>query len=259
MTTLPDDLTDDLRTLAMVNYGHFTSMRVDGGRVRGLGLHLERLDRDAREVFGRGLDADLVRARVREAVEGRDGPLYAKVNVFARDLDPDVDEHEPSLLVTVRPLPARAGSPLRVGTVAYERDLPQVKHVGTFGLFHQSRLARRRGFDDALFVNRDGEISEGSAWNVGFLDGDTVVWPSAPALPGVAMHLLRDALTARGVPVETRPVTPADLPRFRAAFASNALAPVQVLGSVDDVRFPGDEAVARLLAEAYEEIPGEVL
>ncbi|MPZ81164.1 MAG: hypothetical protein GEV28_12520 [Actinophytocola sp.] len=254
MTTL----LDDLRTLAMVNYGHFTSMRVDDGRVRGLGLHLERLDRDAREVFGRGLDAGLVCDRIRTAVDGQKGPLYAKVSVFVRDFDAGVAEHEPSLLVTVRPLPARSGS-LRVGTVAYERDLPRVKHVGTFGLFHQFRLAKRRGYDDALFVNRDGEISEGSVWNVCFLDGETVVWPSAPALPGVAMHLLRDALTARGIPVETRPVTPADLPRFRAAFASNALAPVQVIESVDDVRFDGGYAFAKLMVEAYEEVPWEAL
>ncbi|HWM06016.1 MAG TPA: aminotransferase class IV, partial [Actinophytocola sp.] len=189
-------------------------------------------------------------------------PVYAKVNVFAHDFDPTVAEHEPSLLVTVRPLPASPG-PMRVGTVRYERELPQVKHVGTFGLFYQLRLAGRRGYDDALFVDRAGEISEGSVWNVCFLHrdgtGDRMVWPSAPALPGIAMRLLSDALEADGVPVETRPVTPADLPGFRAAFASNALAPVQVVAQVDDVRFAGDEEFRRRLVELYEQIPEETV
>jgi branched-subunit amino acid aminotransferase/4-amino-4-deoxychorismate lyase len=254
MTTL----LDDLRTLAMVNYGHFTSMRVDRGRVRGLGRHLERLDRDSHELFGAGVPADLVRERIRAAVANAEGPVYAKVNVFARDLDRNAAEVEPAVLVTVRPLPPEPG-PARFATVPYERDLPHIKHVGTFGLFHQQRLATRRGFDDALFVNSAGEISEGSVSNVCFVDGDALVWPSAPALPGIAMHLLRDALTARGVPVGTRPVRPDDLPSFRAAFASNALAPVQVIESIDGTHFSGDEDVRRLLVESYLDVPEEVV
>jgi branched-subunit amino acid aminotransferase/4-amino-4-deoxychorismate lyase len=255
---MSDQVLADLRQLAMVNYGHFTSMRVEGGRVRGLAHHLDRLDRDAHELFGRGVAAGLVRERVREAVADAEGPVYAKVVVFARQFDAAVPEHEPSVLVNVRPLPARPG-PTRVCTVEYERDLPHVKHVGTFGLSHQYRLARGRGYDDAIFVNRHGEISEATVANVCFVNGDGLVWPSAPALPGTAMRLLRDAVVERGVPVETRPVRPSDLPSFRGAFATNALAPVQVIEQVDDVRFAGAEDLRLLLTEAYEAIPEEVV
>ena len=34
---------DALLTLALTNYAHFTSMRVDDQRVRGLALHMDRL------------------------------------------------------------------------------------------------------------------------------------------------------------------------------------------------------------------------
>lgn len=44
-----------LAALALYNYGHFTSMRVDEGRVRGLSLHLQRLVRDCSALY----DADL--------------------------------------------------------------------------------------------------------------------------------------------------------------------------------------------------------
>ncbi|MGH3852057.1 MAG: aminotransferase class IV [Pseudonocardiaceae bacterium] len=53
-----------LEALALTNYGHFTSMRVDEQRVRGLSHHLERLSRDCRRVF----DADQVRHRIRHAL-----------------------------------------------------------------------------------------------------------------------------------------------------------------------------------------------
>lgn len=35
-------MADELARLALYNYGHFTTMRVDAGRVRGLSLHLRR-------------------------------------------------------------------------------------------------------------------------------------------------------------------------------------------------------------------------
>lgn len=253
-------LVDDLRTLAMVNYGHFTSMRVECGRVRGLSLHLNRLDRDARELFGKGISGEVVRERVRAALASspQEGAVYVKVNVFARDGDPTVGEHDPALLVTVRPLPPDNGW-LRVRYSAYERDLPQVKHVGTFGLIHQARLANAAGYDDALFVNRDGQVSEGTVWNVCFTDGERVVWPSAPALPGTAMFQLREGLARLGIPVESRPVTPADVPGFLAAFGTNALAPVQVIERIEDVSLPGDERMRQLLLEAYARCPEEEL
>src|ERR1700679_3527084 len=59
---------DGLSYPAIVNYGHFTSMQVRGGAVRGLGLHLSRLDLATRELFGTALDGELVRAYIRHAL-----------------------------------------------------------------------------------------------------------------------------------------------------------------------------------------------
>src|SRR4051794_30508228 len=58
---------DELKALALTNYGHFTSMRVDDGRVRGLALHMNRLVRDCRTVFDTELDPDHVLFLVRQA------------------------------------------------------------------------------------------------------------------------------------------------------------------------------------------------
>ena len=62
---------DDLAALALVGYGHFTSMRLAGGRVRGLDLHLDRLVRDCETVFGARLDAGRVRELARRVASGR--------------------------------------------------------------------------------------------------------------------------------------------------------------------------------------------
>jgi NodT family efflux transporter outer membrane factor (OMF) lipoprotein len=72
----------------------------------------------------------------------------------------------------------------RLCSVAYQRDLPQLKHVGTFPLFEQRRRALQAGFDDALFVTDAAQVSEGSTWNIAFQCGEQIVWPQAPALRG---------------------------------------------------------------------------
>jgi hypothetical protein len=43
---------EQLRAAALDSYGHFTAMQVRNRRVRGLDLHMARLDSANRELFG---------------------------------------------------------------------------------------------------------------------------------------------------------------------------------------------------------------
>nr|BFE69862.1 hypothetical protein GCM10020092_031630 [Actinoplanes digitatis] len=55
-----------IESLALTNYGHFTTMRVEDGRVRGLGMHLDRLVSDCATLFS----AELCPANLRERIRG---------------------------------------------------------------------------------------------------------------------------------------------------------------------------------------------
>ncbi|MFF7543301.1 aminotransferase class IV family protein [Streptomyces canus] len=252
---------DDLLPLALTNFGHFTSMRVDGdGSIRGLGLHLERLVRDCKTVWGADLDTTLVREYVRRGLEGQSGPCVVRVTIY----DPKVemghpaDADEPHILVSVRGAGALPPEPLRAMSVPYERDLPEVKHVGLFGSLHARGAAQRAGFGDALFVGRDGRVSEGGTWNVGFIDGNgTVVWPLAPVLPGVTMALLRKH--GNGVEHRTAPITIDQAKRMAAVFATNTSIGVRALSAIDDKELSAEHPVLSALRETYLSIPGEIL
>ncbi|NBH11109.1 aminotransferase class IV [Amycolatopsis sp. SID8362] len=246
-----DPLGPDAAIAGMVSYGHFTAMQVRDGRVRGLALHLERLATSTRLLFGTDLDVDLVRAYVRQAIAGEPA-LSVRVLVLTRSLD---EPMKPEILVRTLPPHPPDPAPLRLRTVRYERDLPQVKHLGTFGLIHHSRQAALAGFDDALFVDHAGRISEASIWNTGFLAGDTVVWPEAAMLPGITMLLQKEALRRLGVPQETREVRPADLRDFDAVFVTNSETPGRPVAAVDDLVLPPADRAVALLAKAYETVP----
>ncbi|WP_030196222.1 aminotransferase class IV family protein [Streptomyces sp. NRRL S-87] len=244
-----------LQSLALTNYGHFTTMRVDDGRVRGLGLHLQRLRRDCRTLFGVDLDVQRVRELARRAVPGT-GSTTVRVTVFdpTLDLGHPATADDPQVLVTSRPAGALPLPPLRVRSTVYVRDVPGVKSVGLFAGLHHRRRAQLDGFDDALFLDRDRTVSEGATWNIGFHDGSRVVWPSAQCLHGVTMDLLKGAHDH-----VTRPVHLDELPSVRAAFATNAAIGVRAVGGIDGIELPGSHEVVDSLRTAYTAIEGEPL
>ncbi|MFE2721764.1 aminotransferase class IV [Kitasatospora sp. NPDC059327] len=245
-----------LAALGLLNYGHFTTLRVESGRVRGLSLHLDRLVRDCRTVFGAELDRELVRQRVRRLLPADGAPVIVRVTVFdpALGLERPAAPAAPRLLVTTRPAPAAAPGPLRVRTAGYRRELPEVKHVGLFGLVALRRRAQLDGFDDALLLAEDGRITEGATWNVGFHDGRRLVWPDGDALPGVTAALLT---AAHPGPQRRERVDPAGLDRFVAAFAVNAGIGVRPLAAIDRTAFDPAHPVLATLREVYGRIEGE--
>ncbi|MET0495770.1 MAG: aminotransferase class IV, partial [Actinoplanes sp.] len=203
----------DLYRIAVANYGHFTSMQVRDGKVRGMALHLARLDDGNEKFFGHRGDVDdelRLRELIRHALgDVRDASVRVTMvpEVLVAVSDPVSDEPRPAL---------------RVRTDPTERPWPEQKHSATMGLRYAQRTARDHGYDDALFVGPDGLVREGSVWNVAFWDGTHVVFPEAPVLKGVTMVLLQIAMTMTGVPWALRPVRRTDLPDLLAAAAVNS-------------------------------------
>jgi branched-subunit amino acid aminotransferase/4-amino-4-deoxychorismate lyase len=265
--------------VATLSYGHFTAMAVDGLRVRGLPLHLNRLVRDCAAVFGATLDPDHVRSLLHRVARRCDGPTILRVTVFdpaASVARPGLsDGHtRPSVLITTRAVapPGRSGG-LRVRTVGYVRDLPTVKHVGIFGSLHQRRRAQQAGFDDALFLTGGptgnnpptGEpgpsplLCEGPTWNVAVVLGEELIWPDDRCLPGITRDLLRSVNSQIGVESRDRSVSRAELADARGAFATSAGIGVVAITQVDGVVLPDASGLLEKLRAGYARIPGERL
>lgn len=247
---------DQLKALALTNYGHFTTMLVEEGRVRGLSLHMRRLARDCRKLFDVDLDTDRVRHYIRAAFAGAAPRIVARVTVYDPKLDLGTigSEADPHVLVTIRPAPKTAPGPLRLQAAAYRRESPAVKHIGLFGALQRRRAAQREGYDDVLFVSPDGAISEIATSNIGFVRGGRIVWPRSEWLAGVTMTLINQALDE---PVATELLTLSDLSGMEAAFATNAAVGIRPVRSVDSTEWPGEHKILHSLRELYADIPAE--
>lgn len=236
----------ELAAIAVTNYGHFTSMQVRGGRVRGMALHLARLDDGCEKFFGDRGDVDdelRLRSWIRHALGDRGD---ASVRVAYTDQ---------GVLISVADPVEAPEAPIRVRTEVYERPWPEQKHAATMGLRYAQRTALEAGFDDALFVTRDGLISEGSVWNVAFWDGGQVVLPTAPMLKGVTVVLLQIAMSMTGVPWTMRPVRRDELPDLLAAAALNSHYPGRRIAAIDDVVFDEHEKLTEILHAAWDTVP----
>jgi branched-subunit amino acid aminotransferase/4-amino-4-deoxychorismate lyase len=249
----------ELQALALLNYGHFTTMLVTDLRVRGLSLHLDRLARDCHRVFDTELDRDRVRWVVRQALADTASPVVVRVSVF----DPDLDlghcgaSATPHILVTTRSAATPPPPPSRLRSVSYRRDLPETKHVGVFGAVLRRRWAQRAGFDDVLFTTEDGAVTEAATSNIGFIaDDGRIIWPRANVLPGVTMTLVS---AAYGGPMGTEIVRLSGLPSMRGAFIVNAISGIRTVSAVDDRGWPAEQSVMNVLRQAYRAIPLDAL
>ncbi|RZJ44050.1 MAG: class IV aminotransferase [Brevundimonas sp.] len=257
MTTLSIDGSpanaNQLAHAALVNYGAYTSFRVEDGKVRGFAYHLERLRASAVELFGEAVDEDRLRGWMRQAL-GERTDAWLRISLSS----PHISARDPgwtgapSVMIAVSDPPSSlADRPWRLQPQTHQHFRPHLKHAATMDLLLARRTARAAGFHDALFLTADGLISEGTTWNIGFWSGDAVIWPQAPMLAGVTQTLLSQAVQTR-----TAPLTLADLPRLHGAFLCNSSTPAASIVAIGDHAFdPRPDLIDRLHI-AWKATPG---
>lgn len=246
----------ELTYLALVNYGAYTSFRVEDGGVRGLDLHLARLEASAVELFGESPGEMRLRDLMRQAVADQaDG--WLRVSLFSPEIRPrDAGWHGcPRVMTAVFPSPPPLGEALRVLPVTTGRDAVHLKHTATLPLIRARRRARAAGYDDALFVDDTGLVSEGTLWNIGLVRGETVVWPQAAMLAGVTQALIGRGLASVGMDAVSEPIGLAELGRFEAAFLCNSATPACAITAIGRVAFAGADATIARLQQAWRSNP----
>lgn len=256
MTVQIDGAPASVETLTPVllsNYGAFTSMQVENGAVRGLDLHLDRLKQAALELFGVAVPEARLRERMKSALAGRAGRCSLRVQLFLQTVTvrtPDA-QGEPNVLAVVSDAAPALRDPMRLLTMDYAREAAHLKHAGTFGLMRARRAAVDAGFNDALFVGPDSLVSEGSIWNIGFVEESRIIWPAAPMLAGTGQALIRRGLEAVGLDEEVRAIDRAALSGFRQAFICNSATPACPVANIDGRSLDVDPALIDRLEGAW--------
>jgi len=233
--------------------------------ILGLDLHLQRFKRSVEAI---GLRLDPSGAALREAVFDvlRENQPYetCAVRLFGYSEAERFDYVGPAtvaifLLSLSGYAPPR---PLRLTVSPFERssvgDLPRyVKATSHYvGARRAVLAAKREGFDDVIFLNERGNVTESSRASLLLLTGSRIA--TAPesdgVLPGITRQILRRLSETRlGTTWEERTLTTADLASAdEVALCSSSLG-VASVGAIDQHDYrsaPLVPRIAALLAEA---------
>lgn len=219
--------------------GIFEALRVYAGRPFAAADHLDRLERSAKNLH---LEFPVPRAEleaeVTELIERRGGASYDGAirivltrggrRLVMTEAVPDYPERARLAFVTYSPT----------------RILDGVKSLSYAANMLAGRIARERGFDDALLVTPHGRVLE--------LPTSSIFWVTPRGelcTPPLEDHILasitRDRLM-RITDAEERACTKEDLLEAREAFVASSVREVQPVGTIEEREFgePGERTLA---------------
>ena len=225
-----------------------------GAAVFRLPEHLERM-RTGAAMFGMAFDVaqatDAVVATLR-ANRHRDAYIRPLAWHGEGGFGLDVEGHPPHLMVATTATQVHLnGTRARLGVSRWRRNpadsLPPLKLCGGYvNSILAKREAKDRGFDEALFTDRDGNVVECTGANVFLVkDGALTAIEHGDALPGIT----RDTLI-RLTGAVSRPVSLEELLDADEVFACGTAAEVAPVSQVE-ARAYGDNPVTRELQALY--------
>ena len=254
-------------------YGCFEGIRAyatpRGPAIFRLGEHLRRLE-DSAHILAIDLpiDRQTLATACREALTRNEfSSAYIRPLVFlgAEKLGVDPAGAATHVMVAAWPWGAYLGAQaieqgIRVRVSSYARHHPNVqmcraKAISTYSnSILAVREARRDGYDEALLLDTDGYVSEGSSENLFIVrDGELVQPDSASALDGITRRTVCTLAAEAGLTVRSKRITRDEVYCADEVFLSGTAAEITPVVEVDGRRIgagiPGP--LTRGLQQAY--------
>jgi branched-chain amino acid aminotransferase len=206
--------------------GGFEVVRLYGGRPFAFEDHLVRLGNTCAGLR-LDYDEDALRAEIAALLDAA-GPVEALLRV--------VLTRGGRRILTVEPLPARAAV-ARVATVTYAptRVLDGLKTLSYAGNMLAGRLARERGFDEALLVTPHGRVLEGPTWTFFWVAGGRLL---TPPLEDRILASITRAYVIQECDAAEQPCTLDDVAAAEEAFIASTVREAMPIAVVDDISLP---------------------
>ena len=206
--------------------GGFEVMRLYEGRPFALEDHFERLGRTC---AGLRLpyDEDALRAEIAALLDAA-GPVDALLRV--------VLTRGERRILTIEPMPPRPPV-ARVATVTYSptRVLDGLKTLSYGGNMLAGRIARERGFDEALLVTPHGRVLEGPTWTFFWVSGGRLL---TPPLEDHILASITRAYLLEECEAQEQPCTLDDIAAAEEAFIASTVREVMPIAAVDEIVLP---------------------
>jgi len=133
-------------------------------------------------------------------------------------------------------------------TVHHERYLPHAKSLNMLPSFLSYRKAKEAGCYDALLIDREGCITEGTRTNFFALRERTIFSPpKKDILEGVTLMHVLDVAKTNGFTIEYQPMPLESLISYDGAFLTSTSSKIMPLAQVDDTALQIPETLIELI------------
>jgi branched-chain amino acid aminotransferase len=229
--------------------GVFEVIRVYDGAPFALAEHLARIEQSAANLRLDLPPTELLRDEALQLLARRDerfdGALRVVVTRGGRRL----------LLTELLPTSSSLAS-IRLGVVTFSptRVLEGIKSLSYAGNMLASRLARERGFDEALLVTPHGRVLEAPTSSIFWVD-QTGTLCTPPLDEHILASITRDRVL-RLLEVEERPATLDDVQGAAEAFLASTTRELQAIAAIEDRELGA--APGQLTRQAAEALRGHI-
>ncbi len=249
----PNEATISINDVAVLRgYSVFEGLRTYARRPFHLNEHLERLYRSAELIE---LDVpcthDFIADVVQEIIE-RNPYKHAAIRILVtggESEDGIMPSGKAGLMVLITPLAERDMGRFARGckliTSHLQRISPQAKTSNYIAAIRALKEAVRCDATDALFVNEQSHILEGTRSNFFVFRGDTLITPRTGVLMGVTRNVVLELARGR-FSIEERPILLAELADVDEAFITSSSNEITPVIQIDDLTIghgkPGSRA-----------------
>lgn len=146
---------------------------------------------------------------------------------------------------------------VEVMTFCAERTNPNAKVVQAMLREQTAEFIRKNQIYEALLVNHNGEITEGSKSNVFFIrKGELYSAPLNSILHGITLLKVIEIANNQNIPIHFYPILKSELADFEAVFISGTSPKILPICTVDSVSFNPNEPLLRQIMATYDKMIG---
>jgi len=236
----------------LYGYGLFETMRAYHGHIFRLDRHITRLRHSAQSL---GLTNSVIASEAKQSLEGacmatldanklQEARVRLTISAGEGDMTPDPSTcYNPTVLITAQnlvPLPPEryeSGFKAVLSTLRRNSQSPLSRLKST--CYMENILARMAakaaGCDEAIFLNEQGYLAEGSTTNIFLVSHGALITPclESGVLPGITRDTVLEIARAANIKATERWVELNELVEAEEAFLTNSILELMPLVSVE--------------------------
>ncbi len=217
--------------------GLFETIKVVECKLVYLEDHIERLENSMSFL---GMNTKNIRENIYEKIQNIDLDTDC-LRVMVLDNNGDYDLFINTRNTDYSDLKYTQGLKLKVLNQLKDKNNPLVYHKTNNYLLndylHKELL--KEGFDEGVFLNQDGNVTEGTYTNLFFIQENTFITPpvSDGILPGIFRKKLIEFLKINGYNIIEKSIKLNDLQSMDCCFVTNSLMEMRFVRQIDEIMF----------------------